>query len=584
MALDTDVLVVGAGPTGLMAADLLARAGIDHVVIDKRPGITDKTKALATQARSLELFDDLGFVDAAIERGQPVKGFTIVLGPDKRVSIDLEDIPSPYPFPLIIGQDENERLLSEDHRARGGEVRWGTELTELGQDDEKVTATVKVRGGDGTITARWLIGADGAHSPVRKAIGMPFEGRAYPESFVLADLDIEWENPGDRLIAHLRNGRLGIAFPLKARGSVRLVLLDPDPPPEGSPEAERDPTLDEVRALAERAIPYDFTVKDPRWTARFRSHARGVPRFRDGRVFLAGDAAHIHSPAGGQGMNTGLQDAYALVWRLAMVVRGDVDGPAAQRLLDSYHAERHPVAQRLLKTTDRFFQVSVGRNPITRLVREQVFPRLTRTHRFQDFVTRFISQVEIRYPRSPVVTDHTRRKKDIHGRHGRTPPQSRHRRHRTHGGGRAPDGMLRDLDGHDLRLFDLFRGTHHTLLAFLAEHDDPGIAGITDPTAPAQAVHDALLADIMPRTPWLKACLVSRAPVPEPPVERTPHDDEADARIRFLTDPNGTVHTHYGVPLTGSLVLVRPDGHIGYREDALMTSGLDAYLVDTYGS
>ncbi|GAA1491251.1 FAD-dependent monooxygenase [Brachybacterium sacelli] len=345
--LTTDVLIVGAGPTGLMTGLVLARRGVDALVIDGKSGPTTESRALVVQARSMEIYDQLGLAE------QVLAGAT----PAGRIQIGAEAAPggadfatsqsgwTPFPGAQIFEQSQNEELLSATLEAEGHPVRWGLRLTSLeagtGSEDEHVEVLAEGQEGPVRIRARRLIGADGASSPVRHALDLPFEGVTDDATFCVADLRGVSGIPEDSLAARFGQQRFAVTFPMGPGGHVRLVWL------HGGEDPEQEEALAAVRE------DLDVTYEQVDWFSAYRVHHRVAANFRRGAVFLAGDAAHVHSPVGGQGMNTGLQDAHHLANLLADVSAGHL-GPDA---LERYERERRPVALTLITATDRAFGV-----------------------------------------------------------------------------------------------------------------------------------------------------------------------------------------------------------------------------------
>ncbi|MFI8257122.1 FAD-dependent oxidoreductase [Streptomyces filamentosus] len=358
-AADTDVLVVGAGPTGLLLAGDLAAAGLDVTLVERRPaGRSSLTRAFGVHARTLELLDSRGLADALEATGTPLTRMRLF----GRLSLDLGRLPSRFDHLLITPQYEVERLLEERAAAAGVTFRHGTALRALRQDADGVTA--ELTGPDQTpltLRARHLVGTDGHRSTVRTALGLPFPGTSVIRSIVLADVRLA-DEPAETLTVSGSGDTFVFLAPF-GDGWYRVMGWDrtrqvPDDEPVG---------LDEVRDLARRALGTDHGMHDPRWLSRFHSDERQVPAYRVGRVFLAGDAAHVHSPAGGQGMNTGLQDAANLSWKLVAVHRGEAPDPEA--LLDSYQTERHPVGATVLRTSGALVRLAMARTPAARALR-----------------------------------------------------------------------------------------------------------------------------------------------------------------------------------------------------------------------
>ncbi len=397
--MDTDVLVVGAGPTGLMLANQLGRRGVHALLIDRHAGPARETRALGVQARTLEIYSHLGISDQAIELGKPSTGANMWAEGRKMARVPLGESGqslSPYPYVLILGQDDNERIMGDKLRDWDIAVQWNTELVGFVQEPGHVTATLRQPDGSTrTITAAWIAGCDGARSFVREASGIGFPGAPYEHMFFVADTEATGAMVPDELNVYLWKEGFHLFFPMRGKDHWRVVGIMP-------PELRRKDgvSFDDVIPSVSREADSRVSFKACSWFSTYRIHHRCASRFRDRRCFLLGDAAHIHSPVGAQGMNTGLQDAYNLAWKLDLVVKGRAD----EALLDSYEEERVPVAQRLLDTTDRVFMLVVSDGWFAGMLRTRILSRIFAfamgRERIQRFAFRTISQTGIHYRNS----------------------------------------------------------------------------------------------------------------------------------------------------------------------------------------
>jgi 2-polyprenyl-6-methoxyphenol hydroxylase-like FAD-dependent oxidoreductase len=520
----TDVLIVGAGPAGLVLAAVLADHGVDFRIVDRKPGPVEQSRAAIVHVRTLELLDRLGVADRAVargvkttrveiySRGRPVGAFPLAGQGSEALT--------PFPYALGLEQDRTERLLVERLAEHGRRVEWSTELVALA--DTPARARAVVRRDDGsqqTVSARWVVGADGARSPVRHAVGIGFTGSTYDQTGLLADVDMDLPadaglRAGTVRLNLTRGGFVG-AFRL---GNGRYRLFGAVPPEytarsggaDVSHEAYAEVALADIQRWFDEYFAIDARLTGAAWTALFRIHSRIAGRFRAGDVFLIGDAAHIHSPAGGQGMNLAIGDAFNLGWKLALVANGQ----AHARLLDSYQAERYPVARTVLRGADRGFALETVRNPIADWARSHLAARLagplTRLNIVRGVVFRLFSQTWISYPRSPAVAGERR------ARSGPRP------------GDRAPYGHLEGTGGGVPRkLFDVIGGVRHHLLLF----EGPG--------------HDT---DIPARRQAIQTLLGRYA---------------IDVGVHAVPAGETTLHARYGAR-EPRLLVIRPDGHIAY--------------------
>lgn len=394
--LDTDVLIVGAGPTGLMLANQLARRGLRPRIIDRHAGPARETRALGVHARTLEIYSHLGVVDRALELGKKGTGANVWARGTHTGRIPLGNAGAkitPYPYILVLGQDDNEKILGDRLHDWNVAVEWNTELIGLEQHAGHASATLKTADGTlRTIDAAWIAGCDGAHSAVRELNSIGFPGAPYEHVFYVADVEMTGSMVPDEVNVYLWRAGFHLFFAMRGTNHWRIVGI--------VPEALRDREdlgFDDVVPSIQGESRTPFAFRTCTWFSTYRIHHRSAERFRDRRCFVLGDAAHIHSPVGAQGMNTGLQDAYNLAWKLALVVAGK----APESLLDTYAEERIPVAKRLLETTDRAFRLVVSDSWAAGVLRTHVLARVAAlamgNESIQRIAFRTVSQTGIHY-------------------------------------------------------------------------------------------------------------------------------------------------------------------------------------------
>lgn len=419
-AADVDVLIVGAGPTGLALAAQLRLFGARFRIIDRSLDRAYESRALAVQARTLELLDAVGLGEALVSRGRTSTRLVLHFGPRAIADVHIRNIGATdtrFPFILFVSQAETERLLGEHLTRSSVTIERGSELLNFDEMHTHVACSLRHEDGrDERVRAAYVVGCDGARSTVRKRAGFSFEGGSYPQDFVLGDVGADGPLERGAINSFVARGGVAMFFPLGAPAPWRVIAMtaadarrrqrETHAPLDDSPTASL--TLEELQELVSVPTEGSVTVRDAVWLSHFRLHHRQVARYRTGCIFLAGDAAHIHSPVGAQGMNTGIQDAWNLGWKLALVARG----AASPRLLDSYEAERWPVGRFLLRYTDRIFAtftraMSTGRvatwfrNEIV----ARVLPRLLDSSRLRATAFRFASELGIRYRKSPAVRE-----------------------------------------------------------------------------------------------------------------------------------------------------------------------------------
>jgi 2-polyprenyl-6-methoxyphenol hydroxylase-like FAD-dependent oxidoreductase len=397
--LQTDVLICGAGPTGLMMAIQLKRFGVDSIVIDPKPGIVKESRALAVQARTLQIYEQMGIATKALQQGAEVLKIKVIINGKRTYEVPLNKLgmgATAFPFLFILEQNKNEKLLYDHLQSLGGNVTWQHSLESFTQDNDGIIAIADNAAGEQIeIKASWLIGADGARSQVRHQLEMPFKGGTYENIFIVADTHAQWPWGHDCLSLCLTaNGFAGL-FPMQGENRYRVIGTFPKKYLPGEVTE-----FSQIQEAVQKQIKIDVEFTNTNWFSVYHVHHRCVERFSKDRVFLAGDAAHVHSPAGGQGMNTGLQDAYNLGWKLALVIKQQ----ASEEILQSYNEERLPVARRLLKTTDRAFKVVTSGNWVLKFLRLNIIPpfvkKLISIRSFGRFAYKGISQIGINYKKS----------------------------------------------------------------------------------------------------------------------------------------------------------------------------------------
>ncbi|KVE25249.1 FAD-binding monooxygenase [Burkholderia singularis] len=475
------VLIVGAGPTGLAAAICLARARVPVRIVDQAAQPARHSRAIGIQARTLELFEQQRVVEPFVALGHRARVATLYSGGQQIAQLDFDPLQTRYPYLLLLDQSITERLLTEHLASFGVEVERNVALVHCA--DPRGTLEVTLRHGDGRqeqMQPSYVVAADGAHSTLRRLLDIEFAGHAFEQTFMLADLDIATGWPDDEI--HLFTTSEGIAglFPM---GGGRYRLVADRPPRNGALNDEGGPSLELCRDVVRARVTPGLELGGLAWSSYFHLHSRMVAQLRHGRVFFAGDAAHVHSPAGAQGMNTGIQEAFNLGWKLARVLIGN----APDRLLDTYHAERHPIERDVLRQTGFVTHVvEADRGPL-KLLREHVVPILSSFGPLRDAARRTLSELALQYRKSPLTLE---RALDGGPRAGE----------------RAPDAVVRVLDGPlgqapgVATLFDLHDPAHFTLLVL--EQHAPG----DDAAAPADTHGRALAVELGRSMPAAVRC------------------------------------------------------------------------------
>lgn len=385
--LEAPPLVVGAGPTGLAVALDPVRFGIPCRLIDRLPEPLSHSRAVSIQARTLEMFQQRQCIELFLRLGHKGRIANFYAEGRRFFQLNFNRLQSRYQYLLWLDQTKTERILTDKLAELGGSIERGVKLTEFEDTGESVRVTLKhADGREENTKADFLVGADSAHSKVREGLHLQFEGKTYEQTFVLADVHVEWDFPEDEFYIFASEEGLTSIFNL-GNGIYRLIA-DSTSAPTGD-----KPSLAECQALLDRRIHHQARLSDLRWSSYFHVNSRRVEKIRVGRVFLAGDAAHIHNPATGQGMNTGIQEGLNLAWKLALVLRGE----ANNRLLDTYDEERRPIEKQVVSATEVVFGVAGAKHGPLHFFRDHVAPHFETPEALQDFGRRFISEIGIEY-------------------------------------------------------------------------------------------------------------------------------------------------------------------------------------------
>jgi 2-polyprenyl-6-methoxyphenol hydroxylase-like FAD-dependent oxidoreductase len=556
MATDTQVLVVGAGPVGLFMAAELSRHGVSCRIVDKNDGPTHDTRAAAIQARTLEILESLGLADEFVQAGNISHAKATYTSDYKLIKyLTFDELDSAFPFVLQLPQSQTERLLAGSLARLGTEVERRVELVAFEQDEDGVRATLQSPDGrQETANVSYLIACDGAHSSVRHALGVSFSGDDYPTDLISADVQVDWKLPRDEQLSFFAAEGMLTIFPLP-RGRAAIVAdIGPaqgDHPPPG------EPTLEDLQAMFDARTP-GGVLSDPIWSVRYRVHCRQAERYQVGRVFLLGDAAHVCSNIGGQGMNTGMQDAYNLGWKLGLVL--NARSPAS--LLDSYHPERHQAGRDMLCLSDHLHRNVLREEPhlsLSEALRQRLATVLASQEVMQQRMRRAVAELNIAYRHSPIVAEHHHFLPGLHGAHA-----SVHGWHDfgagPRAGDRAVDARLMLYPGREpVRFFQRLRGTRHHVVLFA------GALATGETHQRLQALAEAIMHAHPDRT---ESHLI------------VPHEFPEDLAVKgeILLDPRGELHHRYGAR-SACLYVVRPDGYIGFRSQPPDAEALDSYFT-----
>lgn len=545
-----EVLIVGAGPTGLTMALELARRGVAFRIIDKAKAPSTHSKALAVHARTLECFSDMGLIQDILAKAHKVQKVNAYLAKEPRLTLSLNQLEdTPFPYVAMIPQNVLEEIMIAHLEQYGFKIEWGIELINLTPRKDYADFTLAKGKTKEKGKANWVVGCDGVHSKVRNELDIPFSGSRYKEQFLLADVALTSELKPQQ--GHLFLDEEFLAILPMGSGLSRVITTYPSE--FATPNDKHIKELLEDRF--DRLLPVSVKMAEPRWTSLFNIQRRIVSKMRKGCVFLAGDAAHIHSPIGGQGMNTGIQDAYNLAWKLALRVQGSV----RQDFLESYHAERHPVAVGVLLGTNIAMKMMLMRNRVLRKVRDIVAPLIFNFPYLHHRLQTLISETAIQYRTSPIVS-HENAEKDW----AITWMKSKLRQ-RLQPGDRAPNAPL--AVGNIYKRIGLFglmqKSQGHTLLLFLgdAAHE----------IGPYGSQLQRLDAEY-------SGFLTGHFIVSEYSVD---YNLLAKVNGSFYLDRNGLAHRSYNI-IKPTLCLIRPDGYVAYLGPAEDETSFKKYVREHF--
>jgi 2-polyprenyl-6-methoxyphenol hydroxylase-like FAD-dependent oxidoreductase len=541
-----------------MAAEL-NRHGVSCRIVDKNHGPTTESRAASIQARMLEILESVSRADEFVQAGNICHAAATYTSDHKVIKyLTFDELDSRFPFVLQLPQSQTERILAQYLGRLGTEVERRVELVGFEQHEDGVRATLQpAEGGQETAHVSYLIACDGAHSAVRRALGIRFSGDDYPTDFMTADVQVDCNLPRDQHAFFFAAEGMFAFFPLPRGRATVAADIGPaqgDHPPLG------EPALDDLQAIFNARTP-GGVLSDPIWKTYYRVHCRQAERYQVGRIFLVGDAAHVSSNIGGQGMNTGMQDAYNLGWKLGLVL--NARSPAS--LLESYHPERHQAGRDMLYLTDHLHRTVLREKPypsLSETLRQKLAVVLAGHEVMQQRMRRAVAELNIGYRHSPIVAEHHSLLPGPRGAHASllgwhdfgAGPRA---------GDRAADARLMLYPGREsIRFFQRLRGTAHHLVLFA------GALATRETHRRLQALADATMR-------MYQDCIVPHLIVPH----ELPEDLAGKGEI--LLDPRGELHHRYGAR-GACLYVVRPDGYIGFRSQPPDPEALKSYLTQIF--
>jgi 2-polyprenyl-6-methoxyphenol hydroxylase-like FAD-dependent oxidoreductase len=539
------ILIVGAGVTGLTLACVLRRYGAPVRIVDKLPGVEPHARAIAIHSRTLEVFQDLGVVDAIVERAQKVKAVNQIASGERILHGRYDQLDAPFPFIACLEQWKTETVLEQHLASFGVTVERRTEFFAVEERLDGVRVSLrKEDGSTEVVDTPWLIGCDGAHSAVRHLNRQHFPGEADPARYLIADVVTKSAYPRDEVSFHMTDAGFFGWGPLPEGRTLLAADFDESPTVPDAP-----PTLADVQALVDARSPERVEISDPRWLGWYRAHYRLTPRYRHGRTFLAGDAAHIHSSIGGQGMNTGIQDAYNLGWKLVLVTQGR----SPESLLDSHETERRAIASDVLATTKAATERMLSYSKLPEAERDRVYRHAYVPEADRLKSLRHMAELDLDYRKSPICMEY-RHSSDAEGKPNGAP----------HAGAEAVNAGPLEVEGRRLTTFELLAGPHHTLLLFAGtEGRGRRQANAVDLAGEVARVYGDLI----------QVCIV------------LPADAEATALAEvpatIVRDLEGAMHDRYGAR-AGRSYLIRPDGYVGWCSERPSLTAFRDYLAKVF--
>jgi 2-polyprenyl-6-methoxyphenol hydroxylase-like FAD-dependent oxidoreductase len=552
-----NVLIVGAGPVGLTLACELARRGVDFRIIDKELKPSDKSKALGIHSRTLEILESMGIVDKFIAAGHLVYGTNFWHKEKKILHLNLDEIDGPFPYAMMLPQCDTERLLTEQLATFGKSIERGSTLTTFAQTKDGVRSEIThADGSNEAIESDYITGCDGAHSCVRHTLGLTFEGAQYKSGFATFDGHLSFDKRDDELNLFVSENGMLACFPI-GNGRYRIIADEEVATHNTGDEL----TLKSMQKIVDERGSKGMVLSDPVWLTWFTINKRAANDYQVGRAFVLGDAAHIHSPALGQGMNSGMQDAFNLGWKLELVVKELADS----KLLESYENERHPVGKMLLRNTDIATKMITIRNPISSKLRDVLLPLIVDHEVVQHRALKTLSMLGVNYRHSKITGEQSN---DSSNDQSNSQPESMLTKigawldfsHGPKPGDRAPDGYVSSSkDSDNMRLFPRIANIRHNILVFAGLKPDGDQEASINKLALFAQSNDAQYADI------------------HFVITDETASNKLNKEVEVLVDEDQSLHHLYGAAKE-CFYIIRPDGYVGFRSQSLSPEAITTYF------